>query len=58
MVAGPLAQPGTPGARFGGLRTVAFDSCNSVKVPDTSRNRCWLGRIRYRMASPGIRRCG
>ena len=53
MVAGPLAQPGTPGVRFGGLRTVAFDGCNSLKVPDTGRNRCWLGRIRYRMGFAG-----
>ena len=53
VIAGPLAQPGTPGARFGGLRTVAFDGCNSVKVPDTGRNRCWLGRIRYRMGFAG-----
>ena len=53
VVAGPLAQPGTPGVRFGGLRTVAFDGCNSVKVPDTGRNRCWLGRIRYRMGFAG-----
>ena len=29
VVAGPLAQPGTPGVRFRGLRTVAFDGCNS-----------------------------
>jgi len=43
VVAGPLAQPGTPGVRFGGLRTVAFDGCNSLKVPDTRRNRWWLG---------------
>ena len=53
MVAGPLAQPGTPGVRFGGLRTVAFDGCNSLKVPDTRRNRWWLGRIRYRMGFAG-----
>ena len=39
--------------RFGGLRTVAFDGCNSVKVPDTGRNRWWLGRIRYRMGFAG-----
>ncbi len=42
VVAGPLAQPHTPGVRFGGLRfgglrTVAFDGCNSLKVPDTNR---------------------
>ena len=58
VVAGPLAQPHTPGVRFGGLRTVAFDGCNSLKVPDTEANRSWLGRIRYRMAGPGIPRCG
>ena len=39
--------------RFGGLRTVAFDGCNSLKVPDTRRNRWWLGRIRYRMGFAG-----
>jgi len=33
VVAGPLAQPHTPGVRFGGLRTVAFDGGNSVKIP-------------------------
>jgi len=53
VVAGPLAQPGTPGVRFGGLRTVAFDGCNSLKVPDARRNRWWLGRIRYRMGFAG-----
>jgi hypothetical protein len=58
VVAGPLAQPGTLGVRFAGLRAVAFDGCNSVKVPDTGRNRWWLGRIRYRMGLQGIPRCG
>jgi len=53
VVAGPLAQPHTPGARFGGLRTVAFDGCNSVKIPDTDRNRSWIGKIRYRMGLAG-----
>jgi Insertion element 4 transposase N-terminal/Transposase DDE domain len=53
VVAGALAQPGTPGVRFAGLRTVAFDGCNSIKVPDTGRNRRWLGRIRYRMGFAG-----
>jgi hypothetical protein len=53
VVAGPLAQPGTPGVRFAGLRTVAFDGCNSLKVPDTGRNRWRLGRIRYRMGFAG-----
>jgi hypothetical protein len=53
IVAGPLAQPHTPGARFAGLRTVAFDGLNSLKVPDTGRNRTWIGRIRYRMGFAG-----
>jgi len=53
VVAGPLAQPHTPGVRFRGLRTVAFDGCSSIKVPDTDRNRGWLGHIRYRMGFAG-----
>lgn len=53
VVAGPLAQPRTPGTCFGGLRTVAFDGCNSLKVPDTDRNRSWIGRVRYRMGWAG-----
>ena len=53
VVAGPLAQPDTPGVRFAGLRTVAFDGLNSLKVPDTDRNRSWMGRIRYRMGWAG-----
>ena len=53
VVAGPLAQPHTRGVRFAGLRTVAFDGCNSIKAPDTGRNRWWLGRIRYRMGFAG-----
>jgi Insertion element 4 transposase N-terminal/Transposase DDE domain len=53
IVAGPLGQPHTPGVSYRGLRTVAFDGCNSVHVPDTERNRSWLGRIRYRMGFAG-----
>jgi hypothetical protein len=53
VVAGPLAQPRTPGARFRGLRTVAFDGLNSVKIPDTDRNRSWIGKIRYRVGLAG-----
>jgi hypothetical protein len=43
VLAGPLAQPRTPGVRFGEYRTVSFDGCTSQKVPDTERNRAWLG---------------
>ena len=53
VVAGPLGQPHTPGVRYRGLRMVAFDGLNSLKVPDTDRNRSWLGRIRYRMGWAG-----
>src|SRR5690348_16271180 len=35
VVAGPLAQPCTPGVQFAGLRTVAFDGLNSLKIPGT-----------------------
>lgn len=53
VVAGPLGQPHTPGVSYRGLRTVAFDGINSLRVPDTERNRSWLGRIRYRMGFAG-----
>jgi hypothetical protein len=53
VVAGPLGQPHTPGVCYRGMRTVAFDGCNSLKVPDTERNRSWLGRIRFRMGFAG-----
>jgi Insertion element 4 transposase N-terminal/Transposase DDE domain len=53
VLAGPLAQPRTPGTCFAGMRTVAFDGLNSLKVPDTDRNRSWMGRIRYRMGFAG-----
>ncbi|MFH9969634.1 IS4 family transposase [Streptomyces mirabilis] len=44
VLAGPLAQPRTPGVRFGPYRTVSFDGCSSTKVSDSERNRGWLGR--------------
>ena len=46
VLAGPVAQPTTPGVRYGRYRTVAFDGCVSIKAPDTGRNRCWLGKMR------------
>lgn len=45
VLAGPVAWPRTPGVMFGRYRTVAFDGCKSVKVPDTPRNRAWLGKV-------------
>ncbi|WP_409474688.1 IS4 family transposase [Streptomyces sp. HC307] len=47
VLAGPLARPATPGVRFGPYRTVSFDGCSSQKVPDTARNRAWLGRTSH-----------
>ena len=43
-IAVPLSPPGTPGVFYRGMRTVAFDGLNSVKVPDSGRNRSWLGK--------------
>jgi len=44
-LAGPAAWPRTPGVRFGRYRTVSFDGCKTIKVPDTPRNRGWLGKM-------------
>jgi hypothetical protein len=49
VVAGPLAQPRTPGVCYRRWRTVAFDGCNSLKVPDADRNRGWLGRAKLHL---------
>jgi hypothetical protein len=53
VLAGPLAQPATPGVRYRCWRTVAFDGCSSIKVPDAERNRGWLGKVRYRLGWAG-----
>lgn len=53
VLAGPLAQPHTPGVRYRRLRTVAFDGCSSLKVPDHERNRGWLGKIKHRLGFAG-----
>jgi Insertion element 4 transposase N-terminal/Transposase DDE domain len=52
-LAGPLGQRCTPGARFGRYRTVAFDGCKSLKVPDTRRNRSWLGKMKASLGETG-----
>ena len=46
VLAGPLGWPRTPGVMFGRYRTVAFDGCRSIRVPDSERNRGWLGKLR------------
>jgi hypothetical protein len=53
VLAGPLGQPRTPGVRFGPYRTVSFDGCRSLKVPDTSRNRGWLGKMNASLGETG-----
>ena len=44
ILAGPLGQPRTPGIMSGGYRAVSLDGCKSIKVPDTAKNRAWLGK--------------
>jgi len=53
VLAGPLGQPRTPGVRFDRYRTVAFDGCRSLKVPDTPRNRGWLGKLNAALGQTG-----
>jgi hypothetical protein len=43
VLAGPLAQPHTPGTRYRRWRTVAFDGCSSTKIPETPRNTAVYG---------------
>jgi hypothetical protein len=52
-VAVPLASPRVPGVAYRGLRTVAFDGLNSVKVPDSDRNRSWMGKTVTRLGMAG-----
>jgi hypothetical protein len=52
-LAGPLGQPRTPGVMSGRYRTVAFDGCKSLKVPDTGRNRGWLGKMKASLGETG-----
>ena len=52
-IAVPLASPHSPGVTYRGLRTVAFDGLNSIKVPDSDRNRSWLGKVRRHLGLTG-----
>ncbi|MBF6302838.1 transposase [Nocardia amamiensis] len=52
-VAGPVAQPGTPGVCYRGWRTVAFDGCSSSKAPDLPSVSAWLGKLKHRYGSEG-----
>jgi hypothetical protein len=53
VLAGPLGRPRTPGVMFGGYRTVSFDGCRTVKVPDTPANRGWLGKMNAALGVTG-----
>ena len=53
VLAGPLGQPRTPGIMFGRYRTVAFDGCRTIKVPDTDANRGWLGKMNAALGVTG-----
>ena len=53
VLAGPLGQPRTPGVMSGRYRTVAFDGCRTIKVPDTARNRAWLGKMNAALGVTG-----
>jgi hypothetical protein len=53
VLAGPVAQPSTPGVAFGRYRTVAFGGCTSIKAPDTPRNRGWLGKMKAALGVTG-----
>lgn len=56
VLAGPLAQPSTPGVSYRRWRTVAFDGCSSLIVPDHERNWSWLGRPASRLGQAGYPR--
>jgi hypothetical protein len=53
VLAGPLGRPGTPGVMWRGYRTVSFDGCKSIKVPDTPANRGWLGKMNASLGVAG-----
>jgi hypothetical protein len=53
VLAGPLGRPRTPGVMHGGYRTVSFDGCRTVKVPDTPKNRGWLGKMNASLGVTG-----
>jgi hypothetical protein len=52
-LAGPAAWPRMPGVMFGRYRTVSFDGCKTIKVPDTPRNRAWLGKMKAARGETG-----
>ena len=53
VLAGPQGQPHTPGVGYRGMRTVAFDGCLSIRVPDSVCNRWRFGKHRHRRGPAG-----
>lgn len=53
LLAGPVASPRTPEVMFAGYRTVSFDGCRSIKVPDSRANRGWLGKLKAAAGETG-----
>lgn len=53
VLSGPLAQPGTPGVCYRRWRTVAFDGCSSIKVPDHARVRAVFEKVQHRVGWAG-----
>ena len=53
VLAGPLGRPRTPGVMHGRYRTVSFDGCRTIKVPDTGANRGWLGKMNAALGVTG-----
>lgn len=53
LLAGPLGYRCMPGVYFAGYCTVAFAACRSIKVPDTDRNRGWLGKLKAALGQTG-----
>jgi hypothetical protein len=53
ILAGPLGWPRMPGIMSGEFRTVAFDGCKTIKVPDTRPNNGWLGKMNAALGVTG-----
>lgn len=53
LLAGPAASRHTPAVTFAGYRTVSFDGCRSLKVPDSALNRAWLGKLKAAAGETG-----
>lgn len=53
VLAGPVASTHTPAVMFAGFRTVSFDGCRSIKVPDSQANRAWLGKLNAAAGTTG-----